>query len=100
MFGLIGTLPIVYPPRRLPSGAIRPPTLVEGCHYLRLDRSSPAFQQVSFVAYEACPAFVIVVQADGRRVRCPRQELWEILQPISIETESNGAALEREDDHP
>ena len=58
----------------------RPVTLVCGSSYRRLERDpvSGAVRAtlVRFLAYTACPAFVVVLQGD-KRLRCPRGNLFE-----------------------
>jgi len=58
----------------------RPTSLVPGGQYRRLQRDGTSGQAclvaVEFLAYAACPAFVVVAQAQ-RRLRCPRDELFE-----------------------
>ena len=59
---------------------IRPDTFEAGGEYLRAERLraplASAFIPVRFVAYDPCPAFVIVRGPDGVRRRCPRAELY------------------------
>ena len=58
-----------------------PHTLSEGTRYLYLDQSSPAVDQpatsVQFIAHTSCPAIVVILDGDGRRVRCKRECLFE-----------------------
>ena len=104
MNSIDGWILMNYPDHKLPGGALRPPTLVEGSVYLRIDpldeSGPPAFQWVSFIGYDVCPAFVIVEHAEGSRVRCPRQDLRDFPKPISKDKEFDAAVLEREDVHP
>lgn len=59
----------------------RPTSLVPGGRYRRLQRDGGGDQAglvaVEFLAYTACPAFVVVAQAQ-RRLRCPRDDLFEL----------------------
>jgi hypothetical protein len=59
----------------------RPATLIDGGHYRLIQRdgaaAEPRFIPVTFLAYTACPAFVIVSEGDGRR-RCPRLDLYNL----------------------
>jgi hypothetical protein len=61
---------------------IRPHTLVIGETYYLCDRNEtsqePDLVAVKFVAYDACPAFVIVNTGD-RRIRCSRDD---VLYPL------------------
>jgi hypothetical protein len=104
MNSIDGWILMAYPDHKLPSGALRPPTLVEGAVYLRIDppdeSGPPAFQWVSFIDYHVCPAFVIVAHAGGSRVRCPRQDLWDFPKPLLKNKVFDAPALEREDVHP
>ena len=58
----------------------RPETLVEGKRYLWQENTRSAnggsFQRVTFVSYYPCPAFVIVLNEEGRKRRCLREELF------------------------
>ncbi len=62
------------------SSVIRPDTLIEGAEYILFERAAignkPTPTSVRFVGYTACPAFVIVSDSSGRRVRCLREELF------------------------
>jgi hypothetical protein len=59
----------------------RPTTLTTGGQYRRLvlDEAcgEPRFTPVTFLAYTACPAFVIVTHGNGR-LRCPRADLFDL----------------------
>jgi hypothetical protein len=58
----------------------RPITLINGGQYLRLEQAvacTSPFTPVTFLAYTACPAFVIVSDGDRPR-RCPRAELFDL----------------------
>lgn len=59
----------------------RPVTLVPGDLYKRLAREEgggrPCCIPVRFVAYSACPAWVVVADGEGRE-RCPRDELFDL----------------------
>jgi hypothetical protein len=58
----------------------RPKTLKEGREYLWQESTSSSNgrspQQVTFVAYDPCPVFVIVRDEAGRRWRCPREVIF------------------------
>jgi hypothetical protein len=58
----------------------RPENLQVGNRYLhrtpRTVLSEPACTPVILLAYDACPALVIVRDPDGRRLRCPREEIY------------------------
>lgn len=59
----------------------RPATLIHGDQYLRLERDAaggePRFVPITFLAYTACPAFVIITQGNGR-LRCSRADLFDL----------------------
>ena len=58
----------------------RPETLVEGQRYLWQENAGSAnggsFQRVTFVSYYPCPAFVVVLDEEGRKRRCLREEIY------------------------
>jgi hypothetical protein len=58
----------------------RPETLVEGQRYLWQENAGSAnggsFQRVTFVSYYPCSAFVIVLDEEGRKRRCLREEIF------------------------
>ncbi|UCD97836.1 MAG: hypothetical protein JSV42_12815 [Chloroflexota bacterium] len=60
----------------------RPYTFDRGNTYLYRDRDlngkrgNP--QLVKFAAYDPCPAFVIICLKDGKRLRCLRENLYEV----------------------
>ena len=60
----------------------RPVTLKEGTAYLWQEngdsQGDPSSQPVILVAYDACPAFVIVRDEGGKRWRCPREVLFTL----------------------
>jgi hypothetical protein len=62
------------------SNLSQPYTLEYGGSYVRavqgIESPGPAFAPVRFVAYDACPAFVIVRGEDGVKRRCPRAEIF------------------------
>jgi hypothetical protein len=62
----------------------RPPTFEPGRPYAWLggqpDRCEPAAIPVTFLAYDPCPAFVIVQTRAGERQRCLREQLYSILE--------------------
>lgn len=59
---------------------IPPETFTPGASYLWQARHTRgrvrALLPVLFLAYDPCPAFVIVQNREGVRVRCPRAELY------------------------
>lgn len=61
---------------------IIPPSLEGGHEYLLLEKSQAGVRGsqavVIFVDYTACPAVVVVQNADGIRRRCPRECLVEV----------------------
>ncbi len=59
---------------------IRPKSLEGGAVYLRVEKSVNSVQPipVTIIAYDVCPAFVIV-REDESRIRCPREEIFEQL---------------------
>jgi hypothetical protein len=57
-----------------------PITFIDGAQYLCLVQDAVGasrFTPVTFLAYTACPAFVIVSDGDRPR-RCPRAELFDL----------------------
>lgn len=58
----------------------RPTTFEAGREYLWIERQGNGREKVMipvrFAAYDACPAFVIVHTALGRKWRCPRDALF------------------------
>lgn len=60
----------------------RPYTLERGKRYLRGENGKAgegaSLQPVIFVAYDPCPALVVVQNGDGRRWRCPRDEIFVV----------------------
>jgi hypothetical protein len=58
----------------------RPETLEEGKRYLWQENARLAndgsFQRVTFVSYYPCPVFVIVLDEEGRKRRCLREEIF------------------------
>jgi hypothetical protein len=58
----------------------RPETLVEGKRYLWQENarsaSGQSFHRVTFISYYPCPAFVIVLDEEGRKRRCLREEIF------------------------
>lgn len=59
---------------------VRPVFLIEGGNYLRLEAGHNGHDfvvsKVTFTAYDACPAFVIVRNEYGDKQRCPRECLY------------------------
>ena len=62
---------------------IRPSTFLDGEEYLlkELLENEPVLVPVTFIAYDSCPAFVIVRNSGGR-LRCLREDLF--VYPNSI----------------
>ena len=58
----------------------RPDGLMLGREYLRIERQvggqSLALTPVVLSGYDPCPAFVIVKDTAGLKVRCPRHEIF------------------------
>ena len=67
---------------------IRPVTLVEDLEYLmKVIRGNEAMViliPVKFVSYTSCPAFVIVSNGSGTRLRCLREELFSQQSHIKL----------------
>ena len=67
----------------LPCLHVRPQHLVIGGCYLHSEphraSESATFNPVIVLAYDACPAFVII-QSETDRLRCLRQELFDPLE--------------------
>jgi hypothetical protein len=61
-----------------PKAFCHPETLVEGARYLLLDATGgePACEVVTLLAYDPCPALVILIDEQGHRRRWPRQDLF------------------------
>lgn len=61
-----------------PKAFCHPETLVEGTYYLLLDArdGEPACEIVTLLAYDPCPALVILKDEHGHRRRWPRQDLF------------------------
>jgi hypothetical protein len=61
-----------------PKAFSHPETLVEGARYILLDAKDgePAWEVVTLLAYDPCPALVILKDEHGHRRRWPRQELF------------------------
>jgi hypothetical protein len=58
----------------------RPTTLIDGAPYLSLERAAAGAARlipVTFLAYTACPAFVVVSDGESR-LRCPRADLFDL----------------------
>jgi hypothetical protein len=53
----------------------RPASLQVGGEYLLQARGVPFLEHVRFIAYDPCPAFVIVSSGANRR-RCPRDDIF------------------------
>ena len=71
----------------------RPVTLVHRKVYLQQNRSRIDIHQSSsvvvFLSYTACPAFVIIQDESGLKIRCPRDDLFEFKElpsPHRLET--------------
>jgi hypothetical protein len=70
-----------FPGRKIMSEWTSPATFEPGADYfLRENRSTNGHHNgyaiVRLVKYDPCPAWVIVRDADGRRRRCPREDLF------------------------
>ena len=61
---------------------VRPGTLIEGAEYLIVeqDRKRRAFvmAKVKFLSYNSSPAFVVVSTGTGKRILCPREDLFTL----------------------
>ncbi|NLG74369.1 MAG: hypothetical protein GX495_20280 [Chloroflexi bacterium] len=55
--------------------AVRPETLELGARYGWQTASGSEPVPVLFIAYDPCPAFVIVKDSFGKKMRCPRDQL-------------------------
>lgn len=59
---------------------VRPDTLHEGDTYYYIEQSinggEPQTSIVTLLAYDTCPALVIVASQDGRKWRCPQERLY------------------------
>jgi len=59
----------------------RPKILVNRKIYFHRDKSRIDIHQgssmVVFLSYTACPAFVIIQDESGQKIRCPRDDLFE-----------------------
>ena len=61
---------------------VRPYSFARGKEYfyrereIDCERNSPSI--VKFVSYDPCPAIVIISDPSGRKVRCPRDDLFEL----------------------
>ena len=64
----------------------RPETLIEGATYLILEDRGTGRQIsidiVRFLAYTPCPAVVMVIESNGRKMYCPRDRLFH--QPCVV----------------
>jgi len=60
----------------------RPQTLQLGEFYIYRERSifgkHPGASVVIFSCYTACPAFVIIQNKSGKKIRCPRDDLFAL----------------------
>lgn len=58
----------------------RPETLIEGATYLILENAGTgnplSIDIVKFLAYTPCPAVVMVIESNGRKMFCPRDRLF------------------------
>jgi hypothetical protein len=61
---------------------IHPYSLERGKDYFyrerEIDCKHNTFFIVKFVSYEPCPATVIIQELSGRKIRCPRDDLFEL----------------------
>ena len=59
---------------------VRPWTLEFYERYIRIERpaifTNPISNTVRFIAFDPCPAFVIVQNSEGIKFRCPREETY------------------------
>lgn len=55
----------------------RPASLEVGGEYLLQARGLPFLEHVCLIAYDPCPAFVIIVSG-ARRRRCPRDDIFTL----------------------
>jgi hypothetical protein len=59
----------------------RPDVLKLGRKYVRIERQvgrkMPELTPVTLAGYDPCPAFVIVKDTAGLRLRCPRNEIYK-----------------------
>ena len=65
----------------------RPDALILGRRYVRIERQ-PDHQMleetpVTLAGYDPCPAFVIVKDTVGLRLRCPRNEIFISPDPLT-----------------
>lgn len=69
-------------PMHLMMKLIRPQTLEQGQYYLHREnpiRNMPhSTAVVLFMSYTACPACVVVQDESGKKIRCPRDDLFEL----------------------
>jgi hypothetical protein len=60
----------------------RPKSFLQGVHYLRLlpaeDKSDGDISIVAFSSYTASPAYLVVLDKNGNKIRCPRDDLYEL----------------------
>lgn len=65
-----------------PNWLIHPTTLLDGQNYFLKNQgaSDPQadFVPVQFISYTPCPAYVIVANPDGQRIRCTRDDVYLI----------------------
>lgn len=55
----------------------RPATFVKGGQYLwRSTLPSQETKVVRFIGYDPCPAFIIVLDSSGQKMRCPRDDVF------------------------
>ncbi len=75
----------------------RPQTLEIGKFYLHRDHSMIRKYKVAsvviFSSYTACPAFVIVQDKSGVKIRCPRDDLFTLYESESIKSSLGLATL-------
>jgi hypothetical protein len=60
---------------------IRPLQLEEGEEYTRVEikrnpPNRPVLHRVKFVTHDPSPAMVIVLDSSGKKIRCPRDEIF------------------------
>jgi hypothetical protein len=59
---------------------IRPETLQDGMEYWLAERNGSSnrrvYTPVTLVTYDPSPAFVIIKNCAGRKIRCPREDIF------------------------
>lgn len=61
---------------------IRPGTLIQGNLYLHsisiADDKGGDNSMIRFISYTACPAMVIILDSNGNKIRCARDDLFDL----------------------